>query len=130
MIVSHDSGYAINPLLIEGQQEGSVIFGEAQVLYEELPIDNGQIMATSLHMYGMPSAMDAPDRIQTEHIETLDPAGPYGAKESGEGTSISTMPAIANAIYDAIGVRIHDLPFTPDKVLKALEQKRAQEQSK
>jgi 4-hydroxybenzoyl-CoA reductase subunit alpha len=129
MVVSHDSGYAINPLLTEGQQEGSVIIGEAQVLYEELPIDKGQILATSLHMYGMPSAMDAPERIRTEHIETNDPAGPYGAKESGEGTSISTMPAIANAIYDAIGVRLYELPFTPEKVLKALEQKKAREKA-
>ncbi|MBI5444281.1 MAG: molybdopterin-dependent oxidoreductase [Deltaproteobacteria bacterium] len=130
MVVSHDSGYAINPLLTEGQQEGSVIIGEAQVLYEELPTDKGQILATSFHMYGMPSAMDAPERIRTEHIETNDPAGPYGAKESGEGTSISTMPAIANAIYDAIGVRVHELPFTPEKVLKALEEKKAREQAR
>ncbi len=129
MVVSHDSGYAINPLLTEGQQEGSVNIGEAQVLYEDLPTDKGQILATSLHMYGMPSAADSPDRITTEHIETHDPAGPYGAKESGEGTSISTLPAIANAIYDAVGIRVHELPFTPDKVLKALEKKKRGEQA-
>jgi CO/xanthine dehydrogenase Mo-binding subunit len=130
MVVSHDSGYAINPLLTEGQQEGSVAIGQAQVLFEDLPRDGGQLLATSFHMYGMPSAADAPDRIITEHIETNDPAGPYGAKESGEGTTISTLPAIANAIYDAVGVRLHELPFTPDKVLKALEQKKAREEAK
>lgn len=125
MVVSHDSGYPINPLLTEGQQEGSVVSGQAQVLYEELPTDKGLMLATSFHMYGMPSAVDAPDRVVTEHILSIDPAGPYGAKESGEGTQISTLPAIANAIYDAIGVRLYELPFTPDKVLRALEQKKA-----
>ncbi|MDF1552020.1 MAG: molybdopterin-dependent oxidoreductase, partial [Deferrisomatales bacterium] len=127
MIVSHDSGYAINPLLTEGQQEGSVNIGEAQVLFEDLPTDKGQILATAFHMYGMPSAADSPGQILTEHIETDDPAGPYGAKESGEGTSISTLPAIANAIYDAVGVRVYELPFTPEKLLKALEQKKNKE---
>jgi 4-hydroxybenzoyl-CoA reductase subunit alpha len=125
MVVSHDSGYAINPLLVEGQQEGSVVSGQAQVLYEDLPTDKGQMLATSFHMYGMPSAADSPDRTLTDHITTVDPAGPYGAKESGEGTQIATLPAIANAIYDAIGVRVYELPFTPDKLLRALEEKKA-----
>lgn len=127
MVVCHDSGYPINPLLVEGQQDGSVVSGQAQVLYEELPTDKGLMMATSFHTYGMPSAVDAPEYISTEHITSIDPNGPYGAKESGEGTQISTLPAIANAIYDAIGVRIKELPITPDKILKALEQKKAAE---
>ncbi|MCL5958819.1 MAG: molybdopterin-dependent oxidoreductase, partial [Chloroflexi bacterium] len=130
MVVCHDSGYPINPLLVEGQQDGSVVSGQAQVLYEELPTDKGLMMATSFHMYGMPGAADAPDRITTEHIETDDPSGPFGAKESGEGTQISTLPAIANAIYDAIGVRMKELPITPERILKALEQKKAAEGTK
>ena len=70
----------------------------------------------------MPLAPDMPN-IQTIHVETIDPEGPFGAKEAGEGTTISPAPAIANAIYDAIGVRIKELPITPDKILKALEEK-------
>jgi 4-hydroxybenzoyl-CoA reductase subunit alpha len=66
--------------------------------------------------------MDMPE-VETVIIETIDPKGPYGAKEAGEGTQISPLAAIANAIYDAVGVRIKELPITPDKVLRALEEK-------
>ena len=122
MAASHDCGKAINPMLVEGQLEGSVVGGMGQALYEEVITEKGQILNPSFLDYGIPTAMEIPT-ISSVEVETNDPEGPYGAKESGEGTQLAPAPAIINAIYDAIGVRFKRLPVTPEKVLEALREK-------
>jgi 4-hydroxybenzoyl-CoA reductase subunit alpha len=122
MVASHDCGRAINPMLVEGQLEGSVVGGMGQALYEDVITDKGQVLNPSFLDYGIPTAMEVPSILSVE-VETNDPEGPFGAKESGEGTQLAPAPAIINAIYDAIGVRFKTLPVTPEKVLKALAEK-------
>jgi 4-hydroxybenzoyl-CoA reductase alpha subunit len=120
MAASHDCGRAINPMLVEGQLEGSVVGGMGQALYEEVLTEKGQVQNPSFLDYGIPTALEVPT-ITSFEVETNDPEGPFGAKESGEGTQLAPAPAIINAIYDAIGVRFKSLPVTPDKVLEALQ---------
>jgi 4-hydroxybenzoyl-CoA reductase alpha subunit len=122
MVAAHDCGRAINPMLVEGQLEGSVVGGMGQALYEDVMTDKGQIVNPSFLDYGIPTAMEAPF-ITSVEVETDEPEGPFGAKESGEGTQLAPAPAIINAIYDAIGVRFKSLPVTPEKVLEALQKK-------
>jgi 4-hydroxybenzoyl-CoA reductase alpha subunit len=122
MVASHDCGRAINPMLVEGQLEGSVVGGMGQALYEDVITEKGQVLNPSFLDYGIPTAMETPS-ITSVEVETNDPEGPFGAKESGEGTQLAPAPAIINAIYDAIGVRFKTLPVTPEKVLEALREK-------
>ena len=122
-VAAHDCGRAINPMLVEGQLEGSVVGGMGQALYEEVIMEKGQVMNPSFLDYGFPTAMEMPE-IEAIEVETDDPLGPFGAKEAGEGTQISPAPAVVNAVYDAIGVHFTELPVTPEKVLKALEEKK------
>jgi 4-hydroxybenzoyl-CoA reductase alpha subunit len=123
MVTAHDCGKAINPMLVEGQLEGSVVGGMGQALYEDVMTEKGQVVNPSFLDYGIPTAMEIPS-ITSAEVETHDPEGPFGAKESGEGTQLAPAPAIINAIYDAIGVRFKSLPVTPEKVLKALQTKK------
>jgi 4-hydroxybenzoyl-CoA reductase subunit alpha len=123
MVAAHDCGKAINPMLVEGQLEGSVVGGMGQALYEDVMTEKGQVLNPSFLDYGIPTAMEAPS-IASVEVETKDPEGPFGAKESGEGTQLAPAPAIINAIYDAIGVRFKTLPVTPEKVLEALQKKK------
>ncbi len=109
-------------MLVEGQLEGSTVGGMGQALYEEVFVEKGQVMNPSFLDYGIPTTMEMPE-IETIEVETEDPLGPFGAKESGEGTQVAPAPAIANAIYDAIGIDFNELPITPEKVLKALKGK-------
>lgn len=122
MVAAHDCGRAINPMLVEGQLEGSVVGGMGQALFEDVMTEKGQVINPSFLDYGIPTAMEAPS-IASVEVETDDPEGPFGAKESGEGTQLAPAPAIINAIYDAIGVRFNSLPVTPEKVLEALHKK-------
>jgi len=94
-----------------------------QALYENVIVENGQVMNPSFLDYGFPTTMEMPemDGIQ---ILTDDPLGPFGAKESGEGTQLAPAPAIVNAIYDAIGIEFNELPVTPARILQALAAKR------
>ena len=122
MVAAHDCGRAINPMLVEGQLDGSVVGGMGQALYEEVMTEKGQVLNPSFLDYGLPTAMETP-QITSIEVETDDPEGPFGAKESGEGTQLAPAPAIINALYDAIGVRFKTLPVTPEKVLEALKHK-------
>jgi 4-hydroxybenzoyl-CoA reductase subunit alpha len=126
---AQDCGFAINPTAVDGQSHCSIAFGLGQALLEQHEFDSGQTFSTDLVQYGLPGAADIPE-MKTLIIESHDPAGPYGAKEASEALHIAVMPAITNAIADALKVRATRLPFTPDKVLDALGKKRAQEQSK
>lgn len=121
--IGDDCGRVINILGAEGQVEGSVVMGIGHAFFEEIVFGNqGQIMNPSLLDYKIPTAQESCDMTILE-VGKPDPIGPYGAKEIGEGLLISTVPAITNAIYDAVGVRITDLPVTPEKILKELEKK-------
>ena len=117
-----DIGKAINPKNVEGQIEGGTVQGIGMALMEEQVIKDGITLNPDLTGYLIPTSMDTP-HFTTRLIENEDSEGPYGAKGIGEPATIATAPAIANAIYDAIGVRIYHLPITPDKILKALENK-------
>ncbi|MEO6461623.1 MAG: molybdopterin cofactor-binding domain-containing protein, partial [Candidatus Eisenbacteria bacterium] len=124
--VAHDCGRAINPVLVEGQMEGSTYMGFAEAVMEEQAYKpNGLHDGPSLLDYRIPTSMDCPE-FESHIVESVDPEGPYGAKEAGEGPLHSSVPAIANAIHDAVGLRLTHLPFTPGKVLAALAEKRAQ----
>lgn len=122
IVAAHDCGRALNPLTVEGQIEGSVYMGLGQALQEEMVWRDGRLMNPSLLEYRIPTTLDTPE-IESIIVESHDPEGPFGAKEAGEGSLAATIPAIANAIYDAVGVRIHSLPITPEKVLAALHEK-------
>ncbi len=121
---AHDCGRALSPLLVEGQIEGSCYmgFGEALMEHHETGAD-GLLVASDLLDYRIPTSLDTPD-IASLIVESPDENGPYGAKEAGEGPLHSSIPAIANALFDAVGVRIDALPITPEKVLAALDRRR------
>ncbi|NWF91300.1 MAG: molybdopterin-dependent oxidoreductase [Syntrophaceae bacterium] len=121
-VAAHDVGKAINPMLLEGQVYGGVAMGIGYALTERLISQNGKVMNPNFLDYKMLTAKDVPN-VDPIVIETNDPFGPFGAKGIGEPGLVPTAPAIANAIYDALGVRIKDLPITPEKVLAALKQK-------
>jgi 4-hydroxybenzoyl-CoA reductase subunit alpha len=122
-----DCGQPINPVSVEGQVEGSIMMGLGQALYEEMKIGpDGRLLNPSLHDYKIPTMADLPE-LKSSFVDSYDPESPYGAKESGEGPIQPVIPAIFNAVYDAIGVRFTEMPITPDKVLKALEEKKRQE---
>jgi 4-hydroxybenzoyl-CoA reductase alpha subunit len=116
---AHDCGTVINPLTLHGQVEGSLVMGMGESLWEEVVHKDGRIVNPNLHDYLIPTAADAP-RIHSYIARSFDPGGPFGAKEVGEGASLPVMGAVANAVAEAIGVRITDLPITPEKVLRAL----------
>jgi 4-hydroxybenzoyl-CoA reductase alpha subunit len=119
--IAHDCGKAFNPLLVEGQTEGSVYMALGEALMEEQIFrKNGLHKIPSILEYKSPTTLETPE-IETILVETIDPEGPYGAKEAGQGPLLPVVPAVANAVYDAIGVRIHEIPITPDKILRALE---------
>jgi 4-hydroxybenzoyl-CoA reductase alpha subunit len=122
--IAHDGGTAINPLLVEGQVEGSVYMGLGEALMEEQVFRHGLHKIPSMLEYKSPTTLETPE-ITTILVQTHDPEGPFGAKEAGQGPLLPVIPAIANAIHDAIGVRIDEVPITPEKILKALDQKAA-----
>jgi 4-hydroxybenzoyl-CoA reductase subunit alpha len=128
--IAHDIGRALNPTLVQGQVEGSVYMGLGEALMEEqafrrLPAKLSHALVhkfPSMLEYKSPTTFDMPE-VVTELIEGPDPNGPFGAKEVGQGPLLPIMPAVANAVYDAVGVRIDEVPITPDKILRALDDK-------
>ena len=130
--IAHDIGRALNPTLARGQVEGSVYMGLGEALMEEqefrrLPKKLSHALVhkfPSILEYKSPTSLDMPEVI-TELIEEPDPHGPFGAKEVGQGPLLPIMPAVANAVYDAVGVRIDEIPITPEKIMKALAEKKA-----
>jgi len=126
--IAHDIGCALNPTLVRGQVEGGVYMGIGEALMEEqafrrLParLSNALVHKfPSMLEYKSPTSLDMPE-IFTDLIEHPDPNGPFGAKEVGQGPLLPIMPAVANAVYDAVGVRVDQVPITPEKILKALQ---------
>lgn len=124
--VAHDIGKSINPMLVMGQVEGSIYMGLGEALMEEMVYrENRNVVHKfpSLLEYKSPTTLEMCD-VFTYLVEDADPNGPFGAKEVGQGPLLPVMPAIANAVYDAVGVRIDEVPITPEKVLAALRAKR------
>ncbi|MFN0008451.1 MAG: xanthine dehydrogenase family protein molybdopterin-binding subunit, partial [Planctomycetota bacterium] len=121
--IAHDCGRALNPMLVAGQMEGSAYMGLAEALLEDHDVNRfGLHRGPSLLDYRIPTSVDTPE-LHALIVESIDPEGPYGAKEAGEGPLHPSIPAISNAVHDAVGIRLKHLPFTPGKVLKALRER-------
>ncbi|MBE9574679.1 MAG: xanthine dehydrogenase family protein molybdopterin-binding subunit [Proteobacteria bacterium] len=123
LFAAHDVGKAINPILVKGQIYGAAYIGAGYALTEEMKLENGKVMNPNFLDYKMLTAKDVVP-VEPIVIEPGDEDGPFGAKGIGEPGLVPTAPAIANAIYDAVGVRIKSLPITPEKILAALKEKR------
>ena len=121
--VAHDCGKALNRLAVEGQVQGSVWMGMGQAMSEETGYASGLLSAPNMLDYRVPTIADSPP-IDVEIVESNDPLGPFGAKEAGEGSLAGFLPALTSAVADAIGLRVDELPVTPDRVWRALERRR------
>jgi xanthine dehydrogenase molybdenum-binding subunit len=121
-ITAHDIGRAVNPIAVEGQLEGGTAQGIGFTLFEDTVITHGKLLTDGFDKYRIPSTLDMPEH-EAILVELGDPTGPFGAKSVGESGIFLQAPAIANAIYDAVGIRMRDLPLTPERILKALKEK-------
>ena len=120
---AHDCGFAINRTSVEAQMQGSVSMGLGEALFEEVKFDDqGRCLNPSLSEYKIPTALDMPE-VEATIVETNEPNGPYGAKEVGEGAIMPTIPALLNAVYDATGVRINELPVSGERLFMAMKAK-------
>ncbi len=123
---AHDVGRAVNPQGVEGQIEGGIVQAIGQGLMEDYQLKDGHTSTSGFAKYILPTSLDVP-RVNSIIIEDPDPIGPLGVKGIGEPAMVPTIPAVMNAIYDAIGVRIFDLPASPEKILTALREKEKRE---
>jgi CO/xanthine dehydrogenase Mo-binding subunit len=124
LVSATDAGRAINPVGVEGQVQGGAAMGLGYALYEQHIVDQGRPQTTSLAFYLVPTPLDVPE-IECLIVEVPDPAGPYGAKGVSEPATIPTTPAILNAIYDAVGVRVNETPATPERIFQLLREQAA-----
>ena len=120
--VAHDCGKALNRLTVEGQVQGSVWMGMGQAMSEEAAYHDGLMVTANMLDYRVPTIQDSPP-IEVGIVESIDPHGPFGAKEAGEGSLAAFLPALTNAIADATGLRFNNLPVTPDRVFAAFEKR-------
>jgi 4-hydroxybenzoyl-CoA reductase subunit alpha len=127
--VAHDCGFAINPLAVEGQVQGAVWMGMGQALSEETQYHEGLPLRANFLDYRIPTIVESPT-IEVKLIESHDPLGPFGAKEASEGALHGFPPALCNAIFDAIGIRLTELPATPDRVLEAIQARKREERQR
>jgi carbon-monoxide dehydrogenase large subunit len=118
---AHDVGKVINPLTCEQQMEGALAMGIGFALFEKVDIEEGQILNPSLEAYKIPTALDLPQDVRIFFVEEPHPEGPYGAKGLAEPATAPTAAAIANALFDATGIRMREVPLTAEKVQRALE---------
>ncbi len=122
--IAHDCGRALSPVIVEGQLEGGAYMGFAEAIFEQHDFrPSGLHRGPSLLDYRIPTSLDVPE-LHALIVESSDPEGPYGAKEAGEGPLHPSIPAIANAIHDAVGIRLDALPFSPSRVLATLQEER------
>ncbi len=129
MTDAHDCGLAINKTSVEGQMEGSLSMGLGEAMFEEVKFDGqGRVLNADLAEYKIPTATDMPP-IKTIVVESNEPNGPFGAKEVGEGAIMPTIPAILNAVYDAVGVRVFELPLTPERIYTAVQDYRERQKA-
>jgi xanthine dehydrogenase molybdenum-binding subunit len=120
LVAAHDVGRALSPQALRGQIHGALAQGVGYALHEEVVTEGGRIVNPGFRDYKIPTACELDFPLEVVFVETDEAAGPFGAKGVGEPGLVPTAPAIANAVADAVGVRIHDLPITPAKVLAAL----------
>jgi 4-hydroxybenzoyl-CoA reductase subunit alpha len=118
--VAHDLGRALNPTISMGQIEGGMYMGFGEATVEEQTFRKGLHHHPSLLEYKLPTSLDVPD-LEAMIVETIDPEGPFGAKDVGQGPLAPVIPAIANAVFDAIGIRFDSTPITADRIIRALE---------
>jgi xanthine dehydrogenase molybdenum-binding subunit len=123
LVAVHDVGRVLNPQTLKGQIYGALAQGIGYAMYEQVLTDKGRVLNPGFTDYKLPTACEMGFPIDVQLVETNDPEGPFGAKGVGEPGLVPTAPAIANAIFDAVGVRIRDLPITPEKVLMALRRR-------
>lgn len=122
---AHDCGFAINPMAVEGQMDGNVSRAAVGAsLLEEHLWDDGQMLNANMREHKLPLSVDMPPVIEHIIVESMDPEGPFGAKEAGLAGAMNLFQAVGNAIYDAVGVWLHEFPFTPERVLEAIERKK------
>lgn len=124
--IAHDCGRALNPLAVQGQVQGAVWMGLGQALWEETQYHEGLPLRPNFLDYRMPTIVDSPP-IEVTLVESMDPLGPFGAKEASEGGLHGVPPAVAAAVHDATGLRLHALPITPDRLLEALHRQRREQ---
>lgn len=122
IVAAHDAGRAINPISLEGQIEGGVAMGVGHTLIEKVILDQGKVLTPTLAEYLIPTVKDVPEIVSLV-VEEQEPTGPFGAKGIAEPPTVGTAPAIINAIYDAVGIRLKELPVTPEKVRQLLKEK-------
>jgi CO/xanthine dehydrogenase Mo-binding subunit len=115
-----DVGTVLNPLGVSGQLDGALIMGLGAAALEELPLADGRVEPAGLHEYKLPTAMDAPPRVDVLITDGQGP-GPYGAKGVSELTHLPLPPALVNAVYDAVGVQLSEIPVTAERVYSALQ---------
>jgi CO/xanthine dehydrogenase Mo-binding subunit len=120
--VADDCGTDINPLNVKGQLESQAVMAVGDALFEEVIIQQGRVINPSLADYKIPTVLDVP-KLTTISVQDYEPKGPFGAKELGETARAAVIAAIANAICNSIGARIHSLPMTPEKILAVLRTK-------
>lgn len=120
-VAAHDVGRVLNPLTLEGQVEGGTLMGIGWALTEEMIIKDGNVLNPNFLDYRVPTAMDIPENFENIFVESIDPNGPYGAKGVGEPAIDPTMAAVANAIFDATGVRINSIPILPEDIIMSLK---------
>ena len=121
-----DVGLCVNPQQCEAQDEGAVMQGLGHTLLEEMVYEGGQLLNANLVDYRVPRAEDVPDQLECQFVENRDGAGPFGAKGAGEGSLVPVSPAVGNALARLTGVRFHELPLTPERVWRALRQRRGE----
>jgi xanthine dehydrogenase molybdenum-binding subunit len=121
----HDCGRAINPLTVEGQLQGGLVNGLGFALFEDLSINpkTGAVQGDNYNRYKLPSTLDLPKNLDAHYFEEPSPSGPFGAKGLGMSGVLGVPAAVANAIYDAVGVRLNAMPFTPERIVEALRKK-------
>jgi len=124
LVTYHDCGFALNPQIVEGQIEGCVSMALGQTLQERVDLREGQVFNPDFIQYRMPLTLDTPEMV-SGMIHSDEPQGPFGAKEVGEGAVSGVMAAVANAVYDAAGVRVTRLPITPSRILARLSKTEA-----
>jgi xanthine dehydrogenase molybdenum-binding subunit len=123
LVSAHDVGKVLNPQTLAGQCYGAVAQGVGYALYEQVLTRDGRVLNPSFTDYKIPTIGEMGFPIDLEFVETDDSTGPFGAKGVGEPGLVPTAPAISNAIYDAVGIRIRHLPITPEKVIAALKER-------
>jgi CO/xanthine dehydrogenase Mo-binding subunit len=121
-VAVQDVGRAINPLSVKGQTQGAIMQGLGQAMSEAITFGNGKVLNPSFLDYKIFSSLDAPE-VEIYFVERPADNGPFGAKGTGEPPILPPVGAMANAIYDAVGVRIHELPLSPENVVKAIREK-------